>query len=59
MKHLSRLLLAPTLAAVLLLACAPTLPRVGSAGRPTTGVGVWRSTPCAATAVPCAQQRDI
>jgi hypothetical protein len=48
MKDLSRLLLAPALAAMLLLA------RIEAAGLPTMGLGVWRSTRCAGNAVPCA-----
>jgi len=41
MKNLS--LLAPILAAVVLIACTPT----NAASRiPMTGLGVWRSTPC-------------
>ena len=53
MKGLSRLLLAPTLAAVLLLARARRMPRIESADRLMTGLGVWQSTLCAGPAVPC------
>ena len=45
MKDLSRLLLAPALAAMLLLA------RIEAAGPPMTGLGVWRSTCSAGTVV--------
>ena len=45
MKTLSRLLLGPTLAAVLLLVCTPTNAAIEAVGRPMTGLGVWQSTP--------------
>jgi hypothetical protein len=53
MEHLSRLMIAPTLAAVLLSPCTPTnaARRIGGS---LTGLGVWRSTRCVGTAVLCA-----
>ena len=51
MKVLSRLLLAPTLAAVLLLTCTPTNAARRVADRLMTGLGVWRSTLYAGPAV--------
>jgi hypothetical protein len=56
MKILSRLFLSPALAAVLLgFACIPSDAAGGSVGRPTTGLGVWRSTRSVETAVPCVE----
>jgi hypothetical protein len=54
MKNLSRLLLPPTLAAVLLLSCAQTNAAHRGGGSAYDGIGVWQSTLCAGTAVPCA-----
>jgi hypothetical protein len=57
MSSVSRPFLVSTLTALLL---KPRLHyvtlRIEAAGRPMTGLGVWRSTLCAGTAVPCAQQ---
>jgi hypothetical protein len=53
MKNLSRLLPAPMLAAVLLLACFPTNAARRLGASPLTGLGVWQSTRSAGTAVPC------
>jgi hypothetical protein len=54
MKGFSRLLFAPILAAVLLLACTPTSAAHRGGGSAYDGFGVWRSTLCAGTAVLCA-----
>ena len=56
MKVLSCLLLAPTVAAALLLAGTPTNAAIEAAGLLMTGLGVWRSTRCAGTALPFVQR---
>ena len=52
MKILSRLLLARHLPPCCYWFAPRRMPRIGSAGRLMTGLGVWQSTLCVGTAVP-------